>query len=129
VNRLKTIVSLIVLALWATCTIRCELEVLASSATMSCCDEAGEDSNQAPLQPRHCICGSVQSGGFIVEKGNVPTPLPNDAFFVSTALQPAAVCLSALATAELIFSPPGLAKSWQFSHRAAAPPRAPSFVS
>ena len=128
-SRLKTIVSLMVLALWATCTLRCELEVLAGSAAMSCCDEAGEESNQAPAQLQHCICSFVQSGGFIVERSNVPIPLPSDALFIPTAPPQAGVSLSALAPADLIFSPPELAKSWQFSYRAAAPPRAPSFVS
>jgi hypothetical protein len=128
-NRLKTLVSLMVLALWATCTLRCEMEVLASSAPVSCCDEAGEESDQAPAQPQHCICSFVQSGGFIVEKSNVPIPLPNDALFTSTALPKADVTLSALAPAELTFSPPELRTSWQFSFRAALSPRAPSFVS
>jgi hypothetical protein len=126
---MKTIVSLMVLALWATCTVRCEMEVLASSAAISCCDEAGEEPNQAPNQSQHCICSFIRLGGVIVEKGNVPTPLPNADCFISTALPQAGVGLPELAPADLIFPPPELARSWQFSHRAAAPPRAPSFVS
>jgi hypothetical protein len=127
VNRLKTVVSLIVLALWATCTLRCEIEILAHSAAMSCCDEAGDESNQAPAQPKHCVCSFIQSGGFISEKSDISMPLPNDALFIAIASPQADDSLPA--PAELILSPPELAKSWQFSYRAAAPPRAPSFVS
>jgi hypothetical protein len=129
VNRLKTIVSLTVLALWATCTLRCEMEVLASSAAMSCCDEAGDESNEAPTQPKQCVCSFVQSGGFISEKSGVPMPLPHFALITPSALPQADDSLHTPAPAELISPPPELAKVWQFTFRTALPPRAPSFVS
>jgi hypothetical protein len=56
-------------------------------------------------------------------------PLPTDSLFISTPLSQADDSLPPPAPAELIFSPPELVKSWQFSYRVAALPRAPSFVS
>ena len=129
VNRFKTIVSLIVLALWATCTVRCDIEILAHSGAMACCDESGDESNQAPSQPQHCVCSFIQSGGFISEKSGVPMPLPTDSLFISTVLSQANDSVPTPAPAELISPPPELVKSWQFSFRTALPPRAPSFVS
>jgi len=123
------VVSLLVLALWATCTLRCEIELLAPSAAMSCCGETGEQSNPTPTQPEHCICSFIQSRGFISEKRGVPLPLPKPALFVATALRPPHERPPKPAPAELISPSPELIKGWQFSHRAAAPPRAPSFVS
>ena len=126
VNRLKTVVSLAVLALWAACTLRCDIEILAQSAAMSCCDEAGDESKSTPTQPEQCVCSFLQSGGFISEKSGIPMPLPQVALVIPAAQT---TSLSTAAPYELICPPPELAKNWQFSYRAAAPPRAPSFVS
>jgi len=126
VNRLKTVVSLAVLALWAACTLRCDIEILAYSAAMSCCDEAADESNPAPTQPEQCVCSFLQSGGFISEKSGIPMPAPQVALIISAA---ETTSLSAAGPYELIYRAPELTKNWQFSCRAAAPPRAPSFVS
>jgi hypothetical protein len=129
VKRLKPFVALIVLALWASCTFHCGIEVLAHSTAISCCDEAGGESNQAPNQSNHCLCSFIQSGGFISQNSGVPMPLPNDALFVPRALPQADDFPLTPACAELIFPPPEQTKTWQFFCRAAASPRAPALLS
>jgi len=128
VNRFKTIVSLVVLTLWASCTINCQIELLTHSETSACCNEAGDKSNQTPAQDGHCVCSWVKSGGYISEKSVVPLPL-----LVGLPLVMLSVCLEIplpdARAGELIYSPPGLLASWHISNRAAAAPRAPSFVS
>jgi hypothetical protein len=129
VNRFKNIISLIVLALWATCTLRCEIEIVTHSAVMACCDEEGDESNQAPSQPKQCVCSFFHAGGFFSERSGVSMPLPNDALFIATAHPQAHDSLPTPSPAELISPPPELVKGWQFHLRAALSPRAPSFVS
>jgi len=128
VNRLKPFVALIVLALWASCTIRCELVSLASSEADSCCDSAADKSSEEPVPANHCVCSWVRSGGYISEKSAIPLPLP-----VGLPLVPLPdyleVPMPDSHASELTFSPPELLTSWQFSFRAALSPRAPSSVS
>jgi hypothetical protein len=127
-SRLKRIMSLILLALWASCVIRCEAAKLTSSAALSCCDESSDDCGDKPAPPGHCVCSLAQSGGYISESSVVALPLPV-VILVLTHPADLEVPLSSARPAELIFSPPELLAGWQFTHRAAAPPRAPSFVS
>lgn len=128
VKRLKTVLSLIVLALWSACTINCEIVNLTAAEMSPCCDEQGGKQQQTPAQSDHCVCSWVKSGGYIAEKTAVPLLLP--------------VCLPLFAlpaysevpmpdaqAKELTCSPPELLTSWQFSSRTALSPRAPSFVS
>jgi hypothetical protein len=128
VNRLKPFVAFIVLALWATCTIRCESVRLASSETDSCCESAADKSPEKPAPANQCVCSLTLSGGIIAEKIAVPLPL-----LVGLPLLALPdyleVPMSDSHTSELIFSPPDLLASWHISSRASGSPRAPSFVS
>ena len=128
VNRLKPFVALIVLALWASCTIRCELVSLACSEADTCCDSAADKSPEKPSPANHCVCSWVRSGGYISEKTAIPLPLP-----IGLPLVPLPAYLEVPMpdshASELTFSPPELLTSWQFAFRAALSPRAPSFVS
>lgn len=128
VKRLKTVVSLIVLALWSACTINCEIVNLAAAEMASCCDEQDGKEQRTPAQPDRCVCGWIRSGGYIAEKTVVPLPLPVDLplFAFPGCVE---VPMPDAAASELIFSPPEFLTSWQFSYRAALSPRAPSFVS
>ena len=96
---------------------------------LACADEA----DSAPHQDNDCetdSCASVESGFYKTEDGHhvVPppplTPSPLLTAISLEAAQPAAV-------SRIVFdsAPPELLKVWQFSHRAAAPPRAPSLAS
>jgi len=128
VNRLKPFVALIVLALWASCTIRCELWCLAGSEEAACCVSAEAPSPAMPAPADDCVCSWVKSGRYIAETSLVPLPLPvgvllkNLSADLSIPSSPASIAVSTT-------SPPDLLPSWQFSSRAALPPRAPSFVS
>jgi hypothetical protein len=128
VNRLKPFVSLMVLTLWASCTIHCQIEPLTHSETSACCNETGGESNQTPAQDGHCICSWVKSGGYISEKSVVPLPLPigHPLFTLPAYLE---IPMPDPCASELTFSPPDLLTSWHISNRAAPLPRAPSFVS
>lgn len=128
VNRLKRIISLIVLALWASCAIRCEAASLMDATAHACCGDATDDGGGKPTAPGHCVCSWVQSGGYISESTGVPLPQPVP---VEVFTQPmdVPVALPANLVTELIFSPPELLTSWQFFQRAALSPRDPSFVS
>ena len=128
VNRLKGIVSVIVLALWASCTIHCELEMFAPAKTSSCC-QGDEQPGGKPTTPQSCVCRAIASGGYIVQKNApVAAPVP-DAILVFTEITQSEDVLREAVVEELIFAPPELLKSWQFSLRTALPPRAPSVVS
>ena len=128
VNRLKPFVALIVLALWATCTIRCDLLSVASSATDSCCDSAADNSPEKRAPANQCECSLALSGGFIAEKTTVLMPLLVGLPLLAPSTE-VEIPKSDACVAELIFSPPELLTSWHISSRAAGSPRAPSFVS
>jgi hypothetical protein len=128
VNRLKPFMALIVLALWATCTIRCELVSLAFSESDACCDSASDKSPEKPAPVNQCLCSLARSGGFIAARRVVSLPMPVDLplFTLPAHLE---IPIPDPPVREVIFSPPELLTSWQFSFRAALSPRAPSVVS
>jgi hypothetical protein len=128
VNRLKSFVALIVLTLWASCTIRCELVNLACSDAVACCDGAVDKSPEKPAPADHCVCSWVRFGGYIAEKSAISLPQPVD-FSPFTLSAPVEVPLPNSLSLELIFPVPELLTSWHISNRAAAPPRAPTFAS
>ncbi len=120
--------SLIVLALWASCVIRCEAARLTHSTALSCCGDASHDCDGNSDSSDHCVCSWVKSGGYISESTVVPLPHLVD---VVVFIQPVdwQAPLPEARSTELIFSPPELLAGWQFTCRTAAPPRAPSFAS
>jgi hypothetical protein len=120
--------SLIVLALWASCVVRCEAAKLSCSTPLSCCGEASDDCGGKPESSNHCVCSWNQSGGYIYAQSVVSLSQPVD-IAVFTHPVEWQVPLSAAHSTELVFSPPELLAGWQFTYRTAAPPRAPSFVS
>jgi hypothetical protein len=128
VNRLKPLVAFIVLALWASCAVRCELGSLVSSEDTACCGSAADQSPETPAPASHCVCSWALSGGYIAERTTFPLPLlvGLPLFTLPTELE---APKSDAGAKVLIFSPPDLLTSWQFSFRAALSPRAPSFVS
>jgi hypothetical protein len=130
VNRLKPLVAFIVLALWASCAVRCELANLVSASKMACCDDATDQSPETPSPAQHnqCVCSWALSGGYVAQRAIVPPPL-----LVSLPLFTPPAELEApqpvAPDKTLSFSPPELLTSWQFSQRAALSPRDPSLVS
>jgi len=125
---MKPFVAFLMLALWASCTIRCELVSLASAEADSCCDHAADQSPDKPTPVSQCVCSLALSSGYIAEKTTVSLPLlvGLPIFALPTELE---VPKSDAPSSALTSSPPELFTSWQFSFRAALSPRAPSFVS
>jgi hypothetical protein len=122
-------VLLLLLALWLPVTLHCRLETISGLSFLVCCQHAGS----APHQDSDCEedgCAAVESGGYKLEE-NPSFEVPCLAF-VAVLVFPAAaddtpareprVAVAALTASEL-------SQGWQFSFRAALPPRAPSFVS
>lgn len=130
VNRLKPLVALIVLALWASCAVRCELANLVSVSETACCDSATDQSPETPAPVHHnqCVCSWAMSCGYIAQRAIVPQPLlvslplftPPTEFIAPQPVAPATA---------LVLSPPELLASWQFFQRMALSPRDPSIVS
>ena len=125
---LHKILAIFFLTVWASCTIHCEVENLACSNEFSCFNKA-DNSGQEPSGKTHCVCSAIESGGYLLQKNAFLGFLAQNlllAFIVSPQNEDA---VPQPELHKLIFSPPELAKTWQFSFRAALPPRAPSLVS
>ena len=121
-TRLKPFVALMVLTLWASCTIRCELVSLVCCDEVACCDSADSKSPEKPAPADQCVCSWARSGEYIAARNDIPLPLPAGVPLFTLAA-PLEVPTGDARVTKLIFSPPDL------STRAAALPRAPSFVS
>ena len=102
----------------------CRLEFVPGLEFLSC------ETSHVPENPAdtHCddnACRTLEAGHFVRAADQwlpqVPeTAVPSSSFTLKT--EPSAFVISAL----LSTVPPDLPKTWQFSHRAALPPRAPS---
>ena len=121
----KAIVSVLLLAVWAACTVRCGMENLAQGTKISCCAEDSGQSKDSPDDPQQCVCSSLQSASYVSHEVGLVVPLP-----VET------VCLfdvppldNELLAPQNLNSTLWALKPWQFTSRAALPVRAPSFVS
>ena len=74
------------------------------------------------------MCNWVKSGGYVSEQTAVSVPQPFDVVFVLAFAEPQAPPPQ-FRSVEVIFSPPELSTTWQFSFRTALSPRAPAPVS
>jgi len=127
----KKIFVLGVVACWALVTNHCKLENIPGLTFIACAEPAEE----AGHQPSDCgekdSCATVEGGLYKTEESQVSpgkaTPIP-----ISLAVD----LLCNLAVPEPFLSPvspkptpPEFESAWQFSSRAALPPRAPSLLS
>ncbi len=126
---LKTIVTVLVLAVWAACTAHCTIENLSACAGVPCCNEDGGQSDQTPQTPGHCVCGAIQAGGYVSQDSAVAMPLPLEGVVLFVVAPEAADLPTGSGSVEPAASPPGALEPWQFLFRAALPARAPSLVS
>ncbi len=128
-KRIRIIVTLLLLALWLPATNHCRLEQISVLSFLVCCDRE----EAAPGQGKNCEtdgCALVENGFYksddIQETLVVPPLLVGD--FIPTSVedlpQPSTGLFDFCTVASL-----ELSVTWQFSCRAAAPPRAPSFAS
>jgi hypothetical protein len=127
-KRLNKITSLIVLALWVSCMVRCTAAALTGSSSLVCCGETSDDCDGPPGSASHCVCDLGKSGVFVSEQKIAARPLTSGItiFAPPTSLETTPMQVRAV---DLIFSPPEILAGWQFIYQTAAPPRAPSFVS
>lgn len=123
----KTIVCLL-LAVWLPATLHCDLESIEGFAFLAC----GQAADAAPHQETDCdqdACAVVESGFYHAEHQTVrvipPALVPSVPGLL--AAEPTAL-LAATAVSPPVAGPPELSRRWQFSHRTALPPRAPSLL-
>lgn len=130
VQRVKTVIALLLLSLWLPCTMHCQAEALGwLGADSTCCEKNHPDDAPKPDCSECDACNAVESGGY---------SLPQKVSFVHVLLivavhfapdlldsirEPATLTLSAPDSATQF-----LAQSWTFDRRVALSPRAPSFL-
>ena len=126
---MKVIVTVLVLAVWSACSAHCLIESLTRAAALPCCDEDGGQSDQAPGAPGHCVCTTLQSGGYVSQDSALTAPLPLDGVCLYVAAPPQSERVTRPGSVEFTPSPPGALEPWQFLLRAAPQARAPSLAS
>ena len=123
-------VTVLVLTVWAACTVCCAVENMGGTGSVACCkDDGGGRPDQGPASPEHCICSFINSGGYVSQDTTLSIPVPLDGLLVFAAEPQDADFPTRPGTVEPALSPPGALKPWQFFFRAALPARAPSLVS
>jgi hypothetical protein len=127
VSKLTKVFALLTLALWGLAAMHCTLEAVPGFDFLkSCCFV-----NSPPSSPKDCDsdgCGAVEDGGYRSEEKTVSAPQPVLIPAVLSSVIEAP--MPELQTRFFVASktPPELPKIWQFSHRTALPPRAPSIA-
>lgn len=137
---LRSILVMATLALWLAGANHCLIEQWPGMAFLACaevaCAEACPDSDCAGHQDDGCTgdsCATVE--GAMYKTASVRLDIAPPALssgmssFLLIALSQADADLVPPAVAATAAAPPGLSRLWQFSLRAAASPRAPSFHS
>jgi hypothetical protein len=130
VKSFRTLLTLLLVALWPLATSHCNLEQLAGLEFLACADAVA---TSFPHQDTDCetdSCASIESGFYKSEDGHQVVPAPPlipSAFLTAIMLEAARPAASQ--SLILDTAPPELPKVWHFTCRTALPPRAPSFVS
>ena len=128
VSKLTRFFATLTLALYGLASEHCKLEAMPAFSFLRCCCS----SESSPTLPRDCsqdVCGSVESGACKSEDQSAVSPVPVLVLAVVLPLADEARTRSASAAESFGPAPPELPRFWQFSYRAALPPRAPSFAS
>ena len=128
-QRLKTIVTVLVLAVWSACAGHCAIEGLAGAAELACCHEDGGQSDQAPHAPGQCVCTTLQTAGYVSQDSAASAPLPLSGVCLFVVAPQQGEALTRPGSVELTPSPPGPLEPWQFFFRTALLARAPSLAS
>jgi hypothetical protein len=120
--------TLMLVALWPLVTSHCKIEQLPGFGFLACVGEKPEASHQEDCETDSCA--AVESGLYKTEDGRqtVPTPPASMSLILTASLLEAAQSAGADNVAVDV-APSDLRTSWQFSSRAALPPRAPSLLS
>ena len=129
VRVVKSVVAMLFAVFWTVVTAHCQIEVLPGMEFLRCVP--GQEST--PASDSHCgdnACANIESGHYTTTFARISAPAPLFTLAVCAhALVedplPDQEAKSALWTAEATAPP----RPWQFSHRTALPPRAPSIAS
>ena len=127
VSKLTKVLAMLTLALWGLASMHCKLEALPGLDFLKTCCFA--DASPSPHEGCESDgCGAVEDGGYRAEEQVAAAPLPLLMLAVLTS-GPEATPLG-FQTRPVVgsLSPPELRQAWQFSHRTALLPRAPSPV-
>jgi hypothetical protein len=125
VKSLRTVITLLMLALWPLAVMHCKLEKIPGLEFLRCASDTPTSSGC-----QEDGCETVESATYKTPDNQNVAPEPVfEALVLSTLLEredrPCENDFCWLVTA----APPDLSKIWQFSFRTALPPRAPSCVS
>jgi hypothetical protein len=129
VKRWNTMAALLLLGLWAACSVNCAFESLAGAESVACCNSDSGDSGQEPLPASRCACSVLISAACVPHTQPGLKAFPADAVLVFYENFAEATLTAPAFLLPPIASPPELVGSWQFFLRAALPARAPSLVS
>jgi len=127
VSKLTKVSAILTLVLWGLAAMHCQLEAVPGLGFLkSCCSVDGEGS-----VPRDCGddgCSTVEDGKYRPEERTASAPKPQ---LIPAAFAPVneAPIPELQAVSFIAESPPELPRSWQFAHRTALLPRAPSLAS
>jgi hypothetical protein len=127
VSKLTKIAAVLALVLYGLASMHCILEgVPGFDFLKTCCFVDSGAANSKDCESDECV---VESGNYRAEEqtASAPQPLLLLALF-SLAIE-APMPEPQVASLVASESPPELSKVWQFSHRTALPPRAPSLAS
>ena len=129
VRFVKTMLILVLALLWAAASNHCKLEQVPAFAFLVCCDHE----EAAPHEDADCEtdgCATFENQLYKTE--NARTSFPAPSLLLAIFLQPLWAELSPPALVSHVWpdaAPTELSRVWQFSHRTALPPRAPSLLS
>jgi hypothetical protein len=127
VDRLKTIVSLLLLVLWVPVTSHCYLEMAGVIPQDNCCSQ-GESKLPAKGDPCESGCKIVEKAGYKIQDNR--SVLPVVVLLLPSFLQPARPAPPAEGnSARIVAWPPDTLRLPQFIARTALPVRAPSSAS
>lgn len=129
VKPFRTVLTLLMVALWPLVVSHCDLEQLPGFEFLAC----GDGAAQTPHQDNECetdSCASVESGLYKTESGRLEVPTPSVTVSpLLTASLLEATRLDSASNVTFDSAPPEIPTAWRFLLRTALPPRAPSFVS
>lgn len=129
----QSVLALAIAALWVAVGSHCRLEVLPGMGFLSCCQHS--ETGQSPAHhDDDCAgdgCSAIESGFYKLENSEVAPIRPLLPLLAALTVAPDPGAPNAPAAEILIASSPPEAdpRPWQFSQRAASPPRAPSIAS
>jgi hypothetical protein len=117
------------LALWMPATSLCLIERAGWFANDDCCPSSSKDAPDGKPAPEKNCCALASATYKANDDQTLTVSAPLLAFLILPDLIALVEASDAFQSLPVTHSPTDLSVSWQFSSRAAAPPRAPSLVS